>query len=395
MKKIKMRSIMKKIFFASVVLFIFLVFSNSYADIITLNNSCRVIEGKVIQETKSEYVVKLKGGGECRVPKIWVKEVKPGEISQEELYTVRDIYQKKVKELDKEDGQANFDFGVWCLNKGLFEVAMPYFEAAKNLTPSLAEKCDKKIAYINNMLAEKMLAYAQGNMKSGHYINTERIILDILRSYPNSEYKSETEDVLIMIWGQNRAMMIIDQNDGLPPVATTAMELRGTLNRLPDQNRKDAYLQKCFNKARMLEERAEEVDAKLKIGYLSEAKSCYQMLAAVDDGRIKAKAENRLNDLEQKVTIARILPVDSGVTSSICDSMKKSTNQKDINSACGYYYKLGYEYCKKANSSKSKTRIENATIARNAYSIVYYFSSNDNMKNESLKRMRECEVLMR
>ena len=390
-----MREIMRKIILLSFLLLIFLICSNSNADVITLKNSRRVIEGKVIQETKSEYIVKLKGGGECRIPKIWAKEVKPSEIPQDELYTIRDIYQQKVQELDKEDGQANYDFGVWCLRNGLFEVTMPHLEAAKTLTPSLTSKCDTKITYINNMLAEKMLAYAQGNMKSGNYIDTERIILDILKSYPDSKYKSQTEDVLIMIWGQDRARMIIAQNDGLPPVAIAAMELRGTLSRIQDDKAKEAYLQKCINKAYMLEERAEEVDSKLKIGYLAEAKDYYQMLVANADGKVKDMAESKLKNLPTEVSISYLIPKDGDITSSICDSMKNSINQKDINSACNYYYKLGYEYSKNIKSTKGKARIEKACIARNAYSIVYYYSSNENMKNESLKRMRECETQMR
>lgn len=386
---------MKKIFLSGLILFIFIMAGYSYADIITLINSCRVIEGKVIRETQSEYIVKLKGGGQCRLPKTWVKEIKPGAIPQEELYTIRDIYQQKVRELDKEDGRANYNFGLWCLKNGLFEVAKPYFQAAKTLESSLSSKCDKRISYINDMLVEKMLAYAQGNMKSGNYINTERIILNILKSYPDSKYKSQTEDVLIIIWGEAGAQKIIARDDGLPPVATTAMELRGTLSRLKDKDKREAYLWKCLNKAYMLEERAQEVSPKLKGGYLSEAKGCYQMLAIIADGKVKAAAESRFKNLEKKASISRAIPKDSGITSSICDNMKNSTNQKDINKACKYYYKLGYEYCKKAKSTKGKERIENAFIARNSYSIVYYFTSNDNMKNESFKRMRECETLMR
>ena len=386
---------MKKIFLSGLILFVFAVSGNSYADIITLKNSCRVIEGKVIQETQSEYIVKLKGGGRCRIPKIWVKEVKPGEIQQEELYTIRDIYQQKVQELDKEDGEANYNFGLWCFKNGLFEVAMPYFQAAKTLKPSLTSKCDKKISYINDMLVEKMLAYAQGNMKSGHYINTERVILNLLKSYPNSKYKGQMEDVLIMIWGEARAQKIIIRDDGLPPVATTAMELRGTLNRIQDEDKKEAYLRKCLNKAYMLEERAREVSPKLKGGYLSEAKESYQILAITADGKVKNAAENRFKNLVKKASISRAIPKNSGTTSSICDSMKSSTNQKDINKACDYYYKLGHKHCKKAKSAKGKERIENAFIARNSYSIVYYFTSNDNMKSKSLKRMRECEMLMK
>jgi tetratricopeptide (TPR) repeat protein len=386
---------MKKIFLLTLMLFMFFVCSNTLADVITLKNSCRIIEGKVIQETQSEYIVKLKGGGECRLPKIWVKEIKGGEIPQDELYTVRDIYQQKVQELDKDDGQANYDFGLWCLKNGLFEVAQPYFEAAKTLQPSLTSKCDNKITYINNMLAEKMLVYAQGNMKNGNYIDTERIILDILNSYPDSEYRSETEDVLIMIWGQGRAKEIIAVQDGLPPVATTAMEMRGTLGRIQDAKIRESYLLKCYNKAQMLEQRSEEVASQQKAGYLSEAKKCYQILSVTADGKVKDMADNRLKDLEKKVNIAHIIPKDGGVTSSICDSIKNSNNQKDINSACNYYYKLGYEYIRKAKTAKGKEKIESATIARNAYSIVYYFSSSDNMKTQSLKYMRECESMMR
>ncbi len=181
------------------------------ADIIKLNNSNRIFEGYIIGENHANYIVKLKGGGKCQVPKNWVKEIIEKEISDDKLYSDYDIYQQRLNNIDLNNADKQYDLGVWCLKKTLYQLAEEHLKKAKEINPALGEKIDKKLKYIDNINAEIIFAYAQGDMKYNQYLETENTILKLLSRYPDTDYTSQAEDILIIIWGQERAMEILNK----------------------------------------------------------------------------------------------------------------------------------------------------------------------------------------
>jgi hypothetical protein len=365
------------------------------ADIIKLKNSNRTFEGNIINETKAEYIVKLKGGGQCQIPKSWVKKIIEEKISEDELYSDYDIYQKKLQDLDVEDAEEQYSLALWCLKKFLYLQAEEHLLIAKELDSSLADKVDKKLKYIDNINAEIIFAYAQGDMKYKQYLETENTILNLLAQYPDTNYTSQAEDILIIIWGQKRAMEILNKKDSLPQIATSLAQLRGTLSRFKTDELKEAYLKKCFEKARMFEERAEEVADEDKGSYLSQAQRIYNMLSQTATGYIKDYSESKINKLASKTVISYTAPKSSGELSDICRNMEKVKDEKTLIKACNHYFSLGHKYYSQAKKAKGKDKQEPANIAYYCYSIVYYFSPASDLKQEAAKLMQECKILTR
>ena len=365
------------------------------ADIIKLNNSNRIFEGYIIGENHANYIVKLKGGGKCQVPKNWVKEIIEKEISDDKLYSDYDIYQQRLNNIDLNNADKQYDLGVWCLKKTLYQLAEEHLKKAKEINPALGKKIDKKLKYIDNINAEIIFAYAQGDMKYNQYLETENTILKLLSRYPDTDYTSQAEDILIIIWGQERAMEILNKKNNLPEVATFSSQMRGTLEHLESSELKEAYLQKCFDKARMFEERAEEVAENQRQSYYAQAQRCYAMLTEVATGYIKNYSASRVDKLANKTIISYVAPRSSGEVSDICWNMEKISDQKKIVDACNYYLKLGHKYYLQAKKKRGKERQESANIGYYCYSIVYYFTTSSDLKEEAANRMQECKILSR
>lgn len=99
-----------------------LVAPAGFGDVLHMKNGSK-LEGKIIQETATEYVIKIKGLGTQRIQKSKVARVEKGE-------TVFDQYETKRKAVKPNDAPGLYELGVWCKENKLKKEAEKAFQAA-------------------------------------------------------------------------------------------------------------------------------------------------------------------------------------------------------------------------------------------------------------------------
>ena len=98
----------------------------AFADIIHLKDGGQ-IEGKVISESETEVQLATKYG----VQSIPMEQVK----SIEKTPTIREIYRRKLDELQSDEPDSHYQLGLWCKEQGLDSEAKLQFREALKLDP--------------------------------------------------------------------------------------------------------------------------------------------------------------------------------------------------------------------------------------------------------------------
>lgn len=387
-----------------ILLFVFILFLPSvlFADIIKLKNSNKVIVGKIIDEIGTDLIVKLKGGGTCQFPKSWVKKIEKNYIPESELYTPQDKYFERLKKVSEDDAQGNLELGLWCFknvskDEKFYEMAYKHLMRAKELNPDFTEKIDEKLKFIEDRKAKKIYLNAKRALKSASYLIAERQIFNILCSYPNSDYVDKANKLLIQMWGQDKAAKLIGKQDELPPVAIDSRELLGILRFLKTKEFQNSYLEKCLNKAKDFEERTKDFeDKEKKQSYIISALSCYEILLASDNNKIKNLAQVKIEGLSKMLLRSYPLPKDRREKEMIVEYLGKIKDDSFINDICNHYFLKGEGFQNKVSQfDQSKEGKDMLVTAYNCYSIVYYFSKDETEKQDALQKMNECESLLK
>jgi len=102
----------------------------AFADKIIFKNG-RSFEGKLIRETSTHYVFKVRGMGEQKFKKSEVLKIEKGESSF-------DIYAARKKTVKADDVKGLYDLGSWCKEQGLMKEAKQCFRAAIKADPDHA-----------------------------------------------------------------------------------------------------------------------------------------------------------------------------------------------------------------------------------------------------------------
>jgi tetratricopeptide (TPR) repeat protein len=94
----------------------------AYGDTIYLKNGGK-FEGKLVKETSTAYVFKIRGMGEQTFKKSEVKKIVKSEGAE-------DIYAKRFKALKKDDAKGYYELGLYCKENKLRKEARKCFQAA-------------------------------------------------------------------------------------------------------------------------------------------------------------------------------------------------------------------------------------------------------------------------
>lgn len=99
-----------------------LLVPGAYGDTLYLKNGTK-FEGKLVKETSTSYVFKIRGMGEQTFKKSLVDRVEKGEGAE-------DIYAKRFKALKKDDAKGYYELGLYCKENKLRKEARKCFKAA-------------------------------------------------------------------------------------------------------------------------------------------------------------------------------------------------------------------------------------------------------------------------
>ncbi len=99
-----------------------LIAPTGFGDTIIMKNGSK-FEGKILKETPTEYVIRIKGLGTQRIKKSKVRQVVKGE-------SIFDQYETKRKAVGKGDADGLYELGRWCRENKLKKEAKQAFEAA-------------------------------------------------------------------------------------------------------------------------------------------------------------------------------------------------------------------------------------------------------------------------
>ncbi len=371
----------------------------AFADIITLKEGGETINGKIIKETDTELTVKLKTGGTATFPKSWVKDIKREDIPENELYTKQDIYFIKYKRLDSKSAKAQLELAEWCFKNGtaengLFEMAERHLKIAKELNPDIPAGVDEKLAVIENMKAQSAYSVAEALFKAGSYLASERAILNLISTYPNSDYAGQAKGLLNQIWGEKRADKLVALKDELPAIASSGQELNLILNYMKEEL-KTAYFKKCLSKAKDFEARANEVkDEKEKLNHLTLALNCYDLTLNSTDAADKDYANSKMQELTEK--FFKYLPIPDKIgEEKVVTYLGRLEDEGLVEGITSQYFKMGEALKDEAARTSQPEKAEKAISAYHCFSIAYYFSKDEGKRKEAFDKMIESQRLAR
>jgi len=110
---------------------------------------------------------------------------------------------------------------------------------------------------------------------------------------------------------------------------------------------------------------------------------------------VAKRAEKQLKTSHKDILAGYPIPAESGDLADLCNALEKIEDKFFIENTVEHYYKLAQQYYEKAKRTRGSPRRENAQIAYNSYSIVYYFAGSQELKQGGLEGMRQSERLMR
>ncbi|MHC4473522.1 MAG: hypothetical protein ACYS99_21475, partial [Planctomycetota bacterium] len=108
-------------------------------DTIYLKNGAK-FEGKLVKETATEVIFKVKGMGTQTFKKKDVLKVEKGE-------SAFDVYEKRRKAIKPDDSNGLFELGAWCEENALRKEARACYRAAMKADPDHAG-AREKLGYV-------------------------------------------------------------------------------------------------------------------------------------------------------------------------------------------------------------------------------------------------------
>ncbi len=359
-----------------------------------------VVDGRIINETDVLYVVKVKTGGTSTFPKSWIKELKKETIPDEQLYTLQDTYNEKLSKIDQKDAGAHIDLAEWCVkngtpDNGLLQLAQDHFVKAKEIDPRIDDRASRELRKSQDKQLGRYYRIAEIELENEDYIKAEQSALSIVNSGIESDYVRKSKDILTKIWGSSKAAQIMFLKDELPETVYSKDEISAVLSHLPEQDLKEAYINKCLMKAKDYEERAKEAPKDKKAGYYIAAITCYDALSDVDKAEAKGIAVSKSKEMMRGFFGAGPVPFSESRRALITNYLIALDDYVFSEEVLKGFSKLGDEYYKKARKLKQPEKGEKAKIAYYSYFIVNEISIDVKIKQIAFENMVECQRLER
>ncbi|MDD5269783.1 MAG: hypothetical protein PHE80_01190 [Candidatus Omnitrophica bacterium] len=373
----------------------------AHADDIILKESGRVIVGKVLEDKNGMLTIKLSKGGSCVVPRDWVNKIVKKDISEEDLYSKGDIYLQKAKQIDPRLAEDNLALADWCLKNGttengLLHAAESHFNIAMQLDPSAAKRAPEDLLKAREKTAEKSYSIAELEFENGNYVKSEQEALSIISVFSETKYASKARDLIIKIWGKERAFAVIEpKEDLLPVVVYTKEDLQATLFNMQNDEQKELYLLKCIGKAKDYVQRSQEVSASRKANYYRIAIDCYRNALSSVKPEVRAVADSNIQDLLKKYFADLSAPYNDYSFSLISNLMLMINDEKLIQDISAQYSKIGDGLLKKARRLKQPDKGKEAAAAYFSYSIANNFSKDGKIREKAIENMVECQRMER
>jgi len=371
------------------------------ADDIILKESGRVIVGKVLEEKDGMLTIKLSKGGSCVLPRDWIKQIIKKDVTDEDLYTKGDIYQKKRGAIDPKSAEDNLALADWCLKNGtpengLLGAAESHFNTAIFLDPNSVKKASGDLLKAREKTAEKAYSVAELEYENGEYIKSEQEILSLVSAFGETKYASKARDLLVKIWGKDRAGALLNpKEDLLPSIVYTEEDLQTALDNLQNDDQREKYFLKCISKAQDCEQRSQEVQANSRAGYYRIGIDCYRNVLSSNKHEVRAIAESKMQELLKKYFASFPVPYNDYSFSLISNMMLLVKDQDLVQSISAQYSKIGDDLLKKARKLKQPDKGKEAAAAYFSYSIANNFSKDGKIRENAIEKMVECQRLER
>lgn len=395
------RALMGRTYIISMVFAVSLLPVPACADDIILKESGRVITGKILEEKAGMLTVKMAKGGTCVIPSDWVKTIIKKDIADGNLYTVGDTYQNKLKAMDQKSAEDHLALAEWCLKNGtpengLLFASESHFNIAKQIDPNSAKRASEDLLKAREKTAERSYSIAELEYDNNEYIKSEREALSIISAYGETKYASKARDLLVKIWGRDRAAMLLEPKDGLlPDVVYTEEDLQSVLYNLQNDEQRELYILKCIAKAKDCEDRSDEVPAGRRAGYYRIGIDCCRNALSSAKPEVRAIADSKMQALLKKFFADAPVPYSDYNFSLVSNMMFLVRDHQLVQDISAQYSKMGDDLFKKARRLKQPEKGKNAMAAYFSYSIASNFSKDGKTKENAIEKMIECQALDR
>lgn len=363
-----------------------LFLSSLSADVVLLKDG-DIIEGDIVEKTDKR--LKIKSDTELltfsseEVSDILTEQTIPPLILPEETY------KERLNKIDKNDAQAHYELGLFCLKNGLFDEASTEFKRALRLNPedaypvitklrSLEELrtralCNIALFYYNLGETEKALEYLE-ELKTTHLeseavskINRTIYLIKETQNYSLRKSFLRDEDIQLRL-----------KQDKLPiPLTSDNLERISSFINSMSQEERSIYCRKYLDMGIEYQERAESyytANSRAQKKALLIAKRCYKI--ALQEENLRPQVSERYEYVSQKlnqyrpVEIRRGLPVPTQGKRDDIKSMLRALGGTAKTYGSRYIY-LGKEFEDRAEKETSlKMQREYLNIAVNCYDIA-------------------------
>jgi len=371
------------------------------ADDVILKESGRVIVGRILGEKDGMLTVKMTKGGTCVLPRDWIKQIIKKDIADEELFTKGDLYRQKLKDIDPESAEDHLSLADWCLKNGTPENGMlfaaeSHFNIAMQIDPDSAKRGSAELLKAREKTAEKSYSIAVIEYDNGEYIKSETEALSLISAYGETRYALKAKDLLVKIWGKDRAAALLEPKDDLlPGIVYTKEDLQSVLSNFQNEEQAELYFLKCIRKAKDCEQRSEEVPVGKRAGYYRIGIDCYRNVLSSVKPEVRAIADLNMQVLLKKYFVDPPALYSDYYFSLASNMMLLIKDQQLVQDISTRYSETGDGLFKKARRQKQPEKGKNAMAAYFCYSIANNFSKDGKIRENAIENMVECQRLER
>ncbi len=145
---------------------------------VTLQNGHKVI-GRPIDETNGQIKLRIRGG-EITLNRNRIKSIKKDMVTFTSIYSLKELYEKKRKDIEGNDVRGHYSLALLCFKKGLLPQAKDEFEQVKKMDFDFY--CSKKEISALLLYKEGLNENNKGNRKGAN-----KYFESILKNYPNTK----------------------------------------------------------------------------------------------------------------------------------------------------------------------------------------------------------------
>jgi len=164
------------------------------ADIIHLKGG-REFKGKIVEETDKLIKVKVKSGI-VSFPKNQVESIEELGVEEESYLSNRELYKKKLSEIDQYSAQDHLDLGDFAYEANLLDEAETQYKQVIELDPAYEELAQAKLNEIYEKKAMGNYRLALVFYESNNFTKARQSIEDILNNYPQTLTAKEAQELL-------------------------------------------------------------------------------------------------------------------------------------------------------------------------------------------------------